>query len=80
MHLENGLQETRENKAFVYKTTAMATGCIRVGNDSKSWATVGINCCKNDGLYIALPNELSDCDVAVVTVADELKQAEAMKG
>ena len=46
VHLENGLQETRENKAFVYKTTAMATGCIRKQNNAKSLITAGIKCCE----------------------------------
>ena len=58
----------------------MTTGRISQQSSTESLITVGNKCCEEDGLDEVTPCELSNDDIAMVTVADETKHIEVMKG
>ena len=65
MHLAISLLEAFGSNAFIQTSEMMATGYIKWWNNTKSLATMGINCCEEDDFNEVITCELSDNDLLV---------------
>ena len=57
----------------------MATSQVSQWNNTESLITIGINFLEEDGLNKAMLYELSNADVAIVTIAAKLEHGEELK-
>ena len=56
----------------------MATGCIEIGKTNRTWVIVGIDCCEEIDLEIAMLYKLSDDNMAVVAISNQLDHAKVI--
>ena len=71
--------ETASSELFVQINMQMATGRISQWNKTQSIKTIIFNFCEDNGHNKAMPCEMSNADIAMVTIAAQLQHAEEKK-